>query len=1833
MSSSSRNKMTRGHKTSLNPEGWEENDNEAAARLYKERNKPLSGPQEDFDEFFPHDQFTQSTNRVLYDGRGKILSIMTTFDKNPKDYYARKRGQKDCPIENPWGDQLEDPEVMEVLKEWFRSSLGRPFMGEVQNSDTVTNSKAKVKKVKDKRTVGSSTLVNLNQIGEADQGSDNVNPPKNKKERLEDLYPEAVDYSEFSDSDDNKVEIPKVKNKANKGEAPQAKVSGVSEADTNLNKKRALSPLKDSERDEKFHDKGRSERFDKNYSNKRSPPRTYGVGRGNDDDASESSQNSKRERSDDSVDSRYKRRYVRDPGYSFHGRDKAPGDKDRGNSRLEPDHHDDRFDRNQSNVIAAAQIKMLDKLSKGALETWSNNMRVTRLGVRVRHVEYINPSLFSDISIYTAMRTKFDKPPGDWTSWSLEDLVKVLNATNHRSEETKFIGTLEALKDMDWEQSTSDLSIQGVMDQMQKVRKTHGDIDLSNDELTALINEIKRKLRSDKVREEDRNYNKNIAEMLDTNVKKKMINTLTQVVVAIGDYNQETRDMMEAVIARLGHVGHFRVRDRKPTPKPDGYKRKDQRDNNAPSKKPKTDQRAGEGAESCKGCGRFHKGDCEMRNHPNWNKSSKPWAESEMGKAFLALKEGESWTKLPVKFQLSKDQKKLDPYNPKERYKKLKVFSINLNNTVNNEQATTKWIPKGLIDSGALNGGPYVDYKLAMKLFKFNKNSFNIVNTKKVKISVPFGGLSNCNTSIRLCIQLSHKNNSVMINEDFIVAKDLGHDVIIDEDTIKKYQLTRVFDDYFTDVKSKENVNFNICDCNHCETCQEPRPAGAGSAGIPHPPSIAAAIKLDSLDSHDHGEEFTEVHIKDLLPTEEDVDDGLDHESFMDNLVNRQAINKSKDDYLKCKIQGEEDLQTDVKELVFKYKRIFRKTLVPEPAFLEPMVLKVDEEKWRLNKNRQPRRPYDKNKRKAINDFVELALENDLIELSQAEYWSQVHLEKKPDDTWRFCIDFRNLNLASEGMGWPLPNIMATFRRVGDRCPKIFSTMDFTQGYYQIALSAESRKYTAFRTDKGLYQWKRLPMGLKGACSFFQNIMATVVLSDMLEQECELYIDDILQFGDDKKSYLEGLEKIFIRCVKYNIFLNPEKCSFGLEKVVFLGHVMDRHGLHFTREKLEKVINFPMPITQKQLKSFLGICGYFRSHIIHYSELTYLLNEEMRGYEKKKAGKKIMWNDESTAAFHNLVKAIDECPKLMFLNETDTIEVFTDASKYGIGGIIYQIVEGKREPIAILSKSLTISERKWMVEEKEAYAIYVMLRKYDYLLRGRKFTVYSDHRNFIFLRDSKKEKVVRWRIEVQSFDFTIKYIKGSENVIADAFSRMCVNEEEEGVKESVINAFKRSSYKRSIDIEKVRIPSQKYKLIGSFHNTVAGHRGIDTTIRLLKEQGHSWNDMKIQVEAFIKKCPICQKNSDKKNDSTLKPFTLASTKLMHRIAVDTIVNVGTDKDGYKHLIVIIDTFSRHVELYKCKDLTTTSAVEALVDWVCRFGAPAEIVSDNGSQYVAELIEELMEFLQIDHLPIQPYSHEENGIVERANKEIRRHIRNIITKVKDKSKWTEYIPLVRRIINASIHSSTGFRPSEMLFGNLIDLNKSLLPSNDEEKNKHFIQKRNDEICKLAAKSQKDLDAQNKADRNPRKFTEFLVGDFVLANPKGGTPESKLHPRKLGPFKVIERKGNVYILENCITNKHIDYHVKNLYPFLFDKVQTDPADVAKMDDEMYDVLKVENHTFIGNKRKTKDNLELFMQFEDDKEPKWYSWNKSYNDVQVIQEYLKDNDLKHFVLDRYK
>jgi len=637
-----------------------------------------------------------------------------------------------------------------------------------------------------------------------------------------------------------------------------------------------------------------------------------------------------------------------------------------GSRSLNRDHRD-RYERKGGSIIAASNIAMLNELSERAIDSWYSNILTVRAGrVEVNHLVYINPSLLMSVEIMTELNVPFTKERGHWRTWSLSHLVKVLKyACQAGRKAEKHVAQIDALKALSWVQSPDLLSLIPLLNELNAIRRNFGiqDFDLNEDMLRSLTAEIRRQLMSDKVAETHQKYNKSLADhMKNVETKdRKAFNELKKILVVIGNFNESTRNKMadlQEIVGKLqlvsggkswGTKGGGGNQDRSSNLQKGGGQGKDNKEKNP--KKPRFEQ--DDSKPACKGCGRNHDGECTLKHHPNWNHTDLPWKESINGKRFKAVKD-DSWPKLPEKKMLTREGK-LVSY---ERLENFKVFSINLNNTVNNEQAaaTFEYNPTGLIDSGALFGGPYVDKKLADKLFSFNKNDFKIINTNNVKINVPFNGMGHSNTSIDLCIELSHKSESLMINETFIIVKELGNDIIIDEDTIKKYKLTRVFDDYFTDKNGKERVRFNICDCNSCETCLEPRPAGAGSTGIPHPPSIAAAT-LELPDSYEQGKEYTEVHISDIFPPEDEVDDGLDHETFMDNIANKEAINDSEEAYKLCTVEAIDELfRAAIWALIYKYRMIFRESLIPSPAFVEPMVLKVEEDKWRLNKNKEPRR-------------------------------------------------------------------------------------------------------------------------------------------------------------------------------------------------------------------------------------------------------------------------------------------------------------------------------------------------------------------------------------------------------------------------------------------------------------------------------------------------------------------------------------------------------------------------------------------------------------------------------------------------------------------------------------------------------------------------------------------------------------------------------------------------------------------------------------------------------------------------------------------------------------
>ncbi len=403
-----------------------------------------------------------------------------------------------------------------------------------------------------------------------------------------------------------------------------------------------------------------------------------------------------------------------------------------------------------------------------------------------------------------------------------------------------------------------------------------------------------------------------------------------------------------------------------------------------------------------------------------------------------------------------------------------------------------------------------------------------------------------------------------------------------------------------------------------------------------------------------------------------------------------------------------------------------------------------------------------------MNKYLELGV----IKPCPAQEYSNVHMVPKPaSKDWRFCLDFVRLNSSTIGNdGWPIPNVTLMLQRIGSRKSTVFGVMDMTAGYHQTPISMASQIFTAFICFMGIYCWLRVPMGLKNAASYFQRVMATVVLAGLMYIACELYIDDILVFGKDEDEFVSNLQAVFTRLRKHKVTLNPKKCRFGLESVEYVGHVVSSEGVSFTQQKRGKVLDFPLPRTQKELQAFLGLINYFRDHVADMTELERPLRALM---DHSKKNFTLHWNAAAEASFHTTRDMIARCPALFFVDDRATIIVMTDASDFGVGSYIFQVIDGKEKPIIFFSKALHGAELNWSTIEKEAYAIFLTLTRFHHLLRDNKFLLKTDHKNLTYIDAGSSQKVRRWGIALQEFDFDIEHVPGKDNFVADSFSRLC----------------------------------------------------------------------------------------------------------------------------------------------------------------------------------------------------------------------------------------------------------------------------------------------------------------------------------------------------------------------------------------------------------------------------------------------------------------------------
>ena len=732
--------------------------------------------------------------------------------------------------------------------------------------------------------------------------------------------------------------------------------------------------------------------------------------------------------------------------------------------------------------------------------------------------------------------------------------------------------------------------------------------------------------------------------------------------------------------------------------------------------------------------------------------------------------------------------------------------------------------------------------------------------------------------------------------------------------------------------------------------------------------------------------------------------------------------------------------------------------------------------------------------------------------------------------------------------------------------------------------------------------------------------------------------------GNTEDEFIGNLRKVFLRFRKHNVKLQPSKMNIGLTKIQYVGHTIDSSGLHFTPDKLDSVLGFQKPVYHAQLRSFLGLANYFRDHVKHHSSLVFPLQRMLDNYDRRS---KLQWTPDTDEAWESIKHAIHSCPKLFFLDDTSAIHLYTDASDYGIGAYLCQIVDGKELPIAFISKTLTAKQReKWSVPQKEAYAIYYALCKLEHLLLDRHFIIHTDHKNLTYINDSVNAMVVRWKLYLQEYTFDIQYIKGADNIVADNFSRLCVLNECDGISEDeMLHLIDEDEIFFSL-LEFRSVPKTAKNIIRKVHNSSVGHHGVERTIKKIEESGKTWSNMRQHVRTFIARCPCCQLMSQVAPHIRSNPFTLSHSKPMHTLAIDTIGPLPEDERGNQYIIAIIDVFSRFLEIIPARDATAASAAEALFQHAGRYGTPSQLVSDGGSQYVNEIISDFLDLAGTEHHITLAYSKQENGIVERSNKEILRHLRAIIFERSVIATWYKYTPLVQRIFNSTVSDSTGVSPAQIIYGGALNLNRGFIFSiEDKEKYDSQVQlsdyakdmlARQEEIIVLARKHQNKVNEKYLASKTEKykhmKVTSFPVNSYVLlgypdSNIKKGPP-NKFMTSWQGPYQVVKSVGNNYTILDLATMKEDTVNVHRLKEFLVG--DEDPRQVANQATGRDDVERIVSHKGSPNFRKKMKFEVKWVGFE---HTTWEPWSKELSHLHVMHDYLRANKMKMLIPAAFK
>lgn len=411
-----------------------------------------------------------------------------------------------------------------------------------------------------------------------------------------------------------------------------------------------------------------------------------------------------------------------------------------------------------------------------------------------------------------------------------------------------------------------------------------------------------------------------------------------------------------------------------------------------------------------------------------------------------------------------------------------------------------------------------------------------------------------------------------------------------------------------------------------------------------------------------------------------------------------------------------------------------------------------------------------------VRDHLEQLLKSGVIRNSKSPWSSNVVLVRKKSGKLRMCIDYRMLNQRTKRDAYALPRIEEVFDSL--RGAKWFSVMDMKSGYHQIEVEETHKERTAFTVGPlGFFEFNKLPFGLSNSPATYQRVMEDCLGSYNM-QICVIYLDDLIIFGESFEKHQENLAKVLQRLRECKLKLAGEKCYFLQERVKFLGHVVSSKGIETDPDKIEKVRNWPRPSNADELRSFVAFAGYYRRFVKDFSKVTKPLTDLMPPTSAKKNKKTTSvpwsWKEEQELAFNKVKKLLTEPPILAYPDFDKSFELHTDASAKGLGAVLYQTHEDKKQVIAYASRCLSKSERNYSAFKLEFLALkWAVTEKFSDYLKLNHFLVLTDNNPLTYILTTAKLDATgqRWLSAIGEYSFDIIYRPGMRNQDADAMSR------------------------------------------------------------------------------------------------------------------------------------------------------------------------------------------------------------------------------------------------------------------------------------------------------------------------------------------------------------------------------------------------------------------------------------------------------------------------------